>query len=155
MVRDYWNIRDELAVADGVIFKGMRIVVPPFMRQNMLKQIHASHQGINKCLQGAREALYWPGMTQQVVNVVIDCDVCARHQNQQPKETLHPTTTPELPWYEIGTDIFAWEGQQYLVTIDYYSKYIEVDQLRDLSTTTTIDVLKSQICRHGIPVVLR
>ena len=154
-VRDYWNIRDELVVSDGVILKGMRIVVPPNMRVAMLKQIHGSHQGINKCLQRAREALYWPGMAQQIENMIIDCDVCAGHQHRQPKETLRPTKTPELPWYEVGTDIFAWEGQQYLVTIDYYSKYIEVDRLRDLSAATTIDILESQLCRHGLPMILR
>ena len=30
-VREYWNFRDELGVADGIILKGMRIVVPPSM----------------------------------------------------------------------------------------------------------------------------
>lgn len=38
-------------------------------------------------------------------------------------------------------------GEQYLVTVDYYSKFIEVDRLKDLSTTTTVDVLKSQKLR--------
>ena len=107
-----------------------------------------------KCLQGQRSSvLAWNDATCR--KCCYRRDVCAGHQNQQPKEILHPTTTPELPWYEIGTDIFAWEGQQYLVTIDCYSKYIEVDRLRDLSTTTTIDVLQSEICRHSIPMILR
>ena len=49
--REYWNYRDELAVHDGVIFKGMRIVIPPSERPEMLRQIHSPHMGIVKCKQ--------------------------------------------------------------------------------------------------------
>ena len=31
-IRQYWDARDELAVLDGVVYRGMRIVVPPSMR---------------------------------------------------------------------------------------------------------------------------
>ena len=30
--RQYWDTRDELAVLDGVIYRGMRIVIPPSMK---------------------------------------------------------------------------------------------------------------------------
>ena len=48
-IREYWGFRDELAVSDGIVYKGMNIVVPPSLRQNMLAQVHESHQGITKC----------------------------------------------------------------------------------------------------------
>ena len=60
-IRQYWDTRDELAVLDGVIYRGMRIVVPPTMRPAMLKIIHETHLGTVKCKQRAREALHWPG----------------------------------------------------------------------------------------------
>ena len=62
-IREYWESRDELAVLDGVIYRGMKIVVPPSMRPAMLALIHETHLGIVKCKQRAREALYWPGMS--------------------------------------------------------------------------------------------
>ena len=121
----------------------------------MLKQIHESHLGINKCKQRARETLFWPGMSQQVQNMVEDCPTCNTHQNQQNKEPMKPSKIPGLPWSEVGSDIFDWKGDSYLFTVDYYSKFIEVDKLSDQSSNPTVDVLKSQISRHGIPVVLR
>ena len=154
-VREYWPYRDELAVYDGLVYKGMRIVVPPSVRSDMLKQIHESHLGINKCKQRARETLFWPGMSQQVQNMVEDCPTCNTYQNQQHKEPMKPSKIPDLPWSEVGSDIFDWKGDSYLLTVDYYSKFIEVDKLTDQSSNTTIEVLKSQISRHGIPVVLR
>ena len=47
------------------------------------------------------------------------------------------------------------EREHYLVTMDYFSKYIEVDKLQDMSSTEAIDKLKTQIARHGIPEKLR
>ena len=69
-IRMYWTVRDELSVSDGVVDKGMRIVVPPSIRPDILAQIHESHLGITKCKQRAREALFSAGMTQQIERLV-------------------------------------------------------------------------------------
>lgn len=42
-VREYWDSRDMLSVTDGIVYKGMRIVIPPSLRNHMLKLIHESH----------------------------------------------------------------------------------------------------------------
>ena len=154
-IRQYWNIRDELSVADGIVFKGMRIVVPPRIQSEMLKQIHESHLGITKCKQRGREALFWPGMSTQIENLVNDCTACNTYQNNQNSETLKPTKTPDFPWSEVGSDVFEWEGCHYLLTVDYFSKYIEVDKLSSLTTADTITAIKMQISRHGLPEKLR
>ncbi len=65
-VRQFWNSRDQLSVADGVIYKGLRIVIPPSLREQMLKLSHESHQGIVKCKQRAREVIYWTGMNSDI-----------------------------------------------------------------------------------------
>ena len=154
-IRDYYGFRDELAVSDGIVYKGMNIVVPPSLRQNMMAQVHESHQGITKCKQRARESLFWPGMCSEIEKMVEDCAKCQTYQNKQHKETMKPTPLPDLPWMEVASDIFDWEREQYLLTIDYYSRFIEVDKLPDLSSSTTIETLKSQFARHGIPEKLR
>ena len=154
-IREYWSIRDELAVIDGVVYKGMRIVVPPSMRNRMLAQIHGSHLGIVKCKKRAREALYWPGMNQHIERLVQDCAECNSFQNRQPAEPLKPTKLPDLPWTEVGTDLFEWESSTYLLVVDYFSKFIEVDKMASTSSTSVIDRLKKQFARHGLPLKLR
>ena len=119
---EYWPY--ELAVSDGLVYKGMRIVVPPSMRSDMLKQVHKSHLGINKCKQRARGTLFWPGMSAQVQNMVEDCLTCNTYQNQQRKETMIPSKMPDLPWSEVMCDLFSWKGDTYLITVDYYSKFL-------------------------------
>ena len=58
-LREFWNYRDELSEASGIIFKGEKIVIPQSLRKDMLKIIHASHFGIVKCKQRARGILFW------------------------------------------------------------------------------------------------
>ena len=72
-VRQYWDSRDQLSVSDGVIYKGLRIVIPPSLRKEMLRLIHTSHLGIVKCKQRAREAMFWPGMNVDIESTVKDC----------------------------------------------------------------------------------
>ena len=52
-VKPFWDNRDELAILDGVIYRGMRIVVPPSMQQEMIELVHETHQGIVKSKQRA------------------------------------------------------------------------------------------------------
>ena len=42
-LRLYWDSRSELAVCDGIIYKGMRIAVPSRLRRQMLNLVHESH----------------------------------------------------------------------------------------------------------------
>ena len=53
-VREYWDSRDQVSVLDGIINKGLRIVIPPSMLGSMLK-LHKSHLDITKCKKHARE----------------------------------------------------------------------------------------------------
>ena len=61
-VSEYFNVRDELAVQDGIIFKGQRCVILKTLRQKVKEKIHHAHIGIQGCLRTAREVVYWPSM---------------------------------------------------------------------------------------------
>ena len=154
-IREYWKMRDELSVYDGIVYKGMKIVVPPSLRSAMLAQIHESHLGVVKCKQRGRECLYWPGMQKQIEEIVNDCPACNEVDKATAKEPLKPTRIPSLPWEEVASDIFEWKNEQYLVSVDYFSKFIEADKMEDMSSASTIHVLKSHFRRHGIPLKLR
>ena len=51
VVRPYFNLRNELSRQEGiVIINSLRIVIPKLLRSEVLKQLHASHQGIEHLL---------------------------------------------------------------------------------------------------------
>jgi transposase InsO family protein len=125
------------------------------MREEMLKRIHESHLGIESCRRRAREVLFWPGMSEKIAEMVNRCDVCRTYQKRQTKEPLQPHSVPERPWQKIGVDLFTFSQQEYLLLVDYYSKFIEVEWLKsDTRSATIITHLKSQFARHGIPEIV-
>ena len=151
IVRPYWDIHGSLTVVQGIIFYGDRAVIPTSLRPEMLQAIHASHVGIDGCLRRARESLFWPGMSTDVKIHVGRCETCCTFQVQQQRETLHPHEVPTRPWAKVGTDLFTLNDRSYLVTVDYYSNFWEVDYLQDTTSSTVIHKLKGQFARHGIP----
>ena len=52
---DFWNYRDEIKYNDGILLKGTKVIIPKECRKEMLKKSNASHLGIEKCTQQARE----------------------------------------------------------------------------------------------------
>ena len=45
-IQKYWNIRDEITIAEDILFKAAKVIIPAEMRQEMLRQIHSAHFGI-------------------------------------------------------------------------------------------------------------
>ena len=50
----YYNVRDEISVQDGLIFKGAKIEVLKTMRQEIMSRIHSSNMGVESCLRRAK-----------------------------------------------------------------------------------------------------
>lgn len=85
-VLPYFNIRDELSLQDGIIFRGERIVVPTNMRKEMKETLHSSHLGIESTLRHARDCLFWPGMTSEINQHMSSCDACRTYETQTRKK---------------------------------------------------------------------
>ena len=151
-LRPYWHFREELTCADGLIFKGNRIVVPVSMQHEILKKIHDGHLGIELCRRRARAVVYWPGMGQQIEEMIKKCSLCQRYSNKQQNETLMQHETPEHPWQNVATDLFQWAGKDYLLVVDRYSGYPEIALLSNTTSSVVIKHMKSIFARHGIPV---
>ncbi len=151
LAKPYFPYRDELSLQDGIVLRGERLVVPKSLRSTIKRKCHAGHLGINSTLRRARDTVYWPGMSADIREYVETCGVCLSMPSKQPEETIISTDAPELPWEKVGSDIFSYEGKQYLVTTDYHSTFFEVDHLPDISAETVIKKTKKNFARHGIP----
>ncbi|MGH0142006.1 UNVERIFIED_CONTAM: hypothetical protein FKN15_074960 [Acipenser sinensis] len=151
IIKEYWTYRDELTTQDGIIYKGNRVVIPKAVRSNILTLIHESHCGIEASLRKARDVVFWPNMTHEVKDLISKCSICNEHQRKQQKETLIPHQIPEQPWSKVGMDFFTVNKSDYLIIVDYYSDYWEIDELQDTTATTTIECCKRHFSRHGIP----
>uniref|UniRef100_A0A2C9M976 Integrase catalytic domain-containing protein n=1 Tax=Biomphalaria glabrata TaxID=6526 RepID=A0A2C9M976_BIOGL len=147
----YYNFRDEMSVQEGLIFKGERVVVPKSLRLEMKSEVHSTHSGIEGCLKRVRESLFWPGMTGDTKHYISTCEMCQAFQLNQQKETLMNHEVHTHPWEKVGVDLFTLDGKDYLVCVDYYSNFCEVDRLENTSSETVIRKLKAHFARYGIP----
>ena len=149
-VKAYYPVATELTVVNGLLMRGNRIVIPLALQVEILDKLHAGHQGITKCRERARQSVWWPGLSKQLEELVKTCKKCCKFQLQH-VQPLMSTTLPLLPWQQVAMDIFEWEKKQYLLAVDYYSRYIEIARLNHLRATEVILHAKSMFARHGIP----
>ena len=64
---------------------------------------------------------------------------------------MKPSVPPSLPWKKIGTDLFEFCGEHYLLSVCYHSKFLEAVKLESLTIGAVIEELKRQFGVHGIP----
>ena len=149
--REYWNVRAELTVIDGIIYKGQKILIPKSMRRLMLEKVHEGHLGMEKCKQRARSVMFWPRMNSDIDNTVKDCFTCLQYRPKHQVEQLNPHPVPDGPWQKVGVDLFELDRKHYLIMADYYSGYPEVAPLPSLTSTAVMNVMKAVFGRHGVP----
>ena len=150
----YSKIAPDIIDADGILLHNDRIIVPLSMRDAMLRLVHEGHLGIEKTKSFARQALWWPGMSRMIADVVGSCVTCSAHRRQQPAETPMPHPVPSRPFEKVGADIFTLAKRDYLLDVDYFSKFPFIFELHDKTATSVISSLKSVYSVHGVPVTL-
>jgi len=149
-LKPYFPVRMELAIAEGLLLRGNRLVIPSSLQSDILEKLHSGHQGMTKCRHRAKDSVWWPGIRRDIDELVSKCSTCCKHRVQHP-EPLMPSPLPMRPWQKVGTDLFEWNKVDDLVVVEYYSRFIEIAKLTSTTATSVISHLKSIFSRHGIP----
>ena len=149
-LKPYQSFQGEMTVQNGLIYRGMRVIVPKVMQAEMLKKIHASHQGIDASLRRAKDVIFWPGMTAQIKDMIAQCGACNTYQDHQSKEPMLSHETPTRAWSTISQDLFTLHGETYLITVDHYSDFWELDNITsDTTSTAVVKCTKNHLSRYG------
>ena len=86
-LQPYWTFREAITVADGLLLKGNRIIIPDKDRPQILKQIHEGHLGIQKCLQREKATVYWPRLYDELKDLVTNCAICLKYSASNRKDS--------------------------------------------------------------------
>jgi transposase InsO family protein len=152
-VQPCWSIRGELTLNEDLLLRGRRIVVPQNLQKETLQKIHQGHQGITKCSLRATSSVWWLGLKQQLDNLIHNCPECSKAM-QPPRQPLICTPLPSYPWERIASDLFELDSKTYLLVVDYFSRYVEVQTLSSTTSASVIKALKAIFSRHGIPATM-
>ena len=152
VARVYFDYQEELWSLDGIVYKGERIVIPRSMRRKALEMLHESHQGIVKTKQLARDLIYWPGLNKQIEEMISRCSACQERRPAQASEPMISIPIPDTPWQHVAEDLFEVHGEKWLICVDYYSNYFEIEKLNSTDSEAVIRQSKKWFSTHGIPV---
>ena len=104
MIKPYWEVRCSLTLCDALLLYNDRIVVPPSLQEETVDKVHDSHQGIDHCRMRARFAVWWPGLSKQLVHKVQQCPVCVPNSTVR-QAPLIVSLLPDYPWQVVGTSL--------------------------------------------------
>lgn len=154
-VKRYNSYKYELTYQNGIIYKNQQIVIPFKLRRKILKILHTSHNGIEGTINMARRNVFWPGMSAEIRNAIKECTICTKLASSQTKQSMQTHPIPEFPFQYISMDVLTTTYKEkktyFLITVDHYSDYFELDILKNLSSQVLIDICKQNFSRHGIP----
>ena len=146
----YYFERHSFSVVDNILLYAGRLVIPSVLRKEMLDRLHQGHQGIVKTRGFARSTVWWPGLSKDIATLVQCCPECELYRREHP-QPLIPTPTPRKEWTQVASDLFEWQGENYLLIIDYFSRWFEICHLSSISSAAVINGCKSIFARMGIP----
>lgn len=147
----FFDIRQKLSFANGLLLFGERIVIPQSMRSDILSRIHDGHMGVNKCRERAKMSVFWPSLSAEIAELVSGCDFCQEQRPTQKHEPMIATQHPSAPWEKVATDLCTVKGEKYCVLMDYYSKYLEITHMHSTTATNVIKHVKAIFARWGVP----
>ena len=153
-LHELFAVRTELSIHQGLLVKESRIVIPTSMRTEILNTIHAGHQGVTKCRERAKSCVWWPGISKDIAKLVSSCQHCEEKKPSQRSEPLNPTPLPQRPFQMIGVDLCEVKGEQYLIVMDYFSRFLEIAHLPSITTASVVGRLKNIFAHHGVPEIV-
>ena len=155
ILRPYWSVHDRLAVEDGLVVCGCRLVIPRPVRAAVLSELHASHLGKEKTKSRARLIVYWPGLDNDIENITRTCQPCQRELPSLQRETLRTHEPAERPFQHLCADFCQHAGQYFLVTVDPLSGWLTVCSVgRHATASALIREMRNIFCTTGTPEVL-
>ena len=150
-IHQYWSMKDDLYLIEGIPFKGRKMLIPKSLRQDVLEGLHAAHQGVSSMLANARERFFWPCLDAAVRVIRENCRQCNQQAPSQRKEPAIKPDPPEYPFQQVAIDLFKLSGFLYLIYVDAYSGWIEVATL----TFSTFEYIKKVLLMYfsifGVP----
>ena len=159
MMREYYNVRDELTVTDdNILLRGKNVVIPASLINQVVALAHEGHQGIVKTKELLRSKVWFPQMNDIAESAVRRCFACQCTQNSKPH--LEPMQMSDMPggaWRNLSMDFLGPlpSGEELMVLVDEYSRFPIVEIIRSVSANTVIPVLDKHLATFGYPDVIK
>ena len=154
-LQQYWEHKEQLSIIDDVVVLGERVVIPTSLRAEVLRSLHAAHQGTTSMNERAKAAIFWPGITLDIQHTRQCCASCNRSAPSQPKTPPIEPWIPSTPFEAIACDYFQYRGWYYFVAADRLSGWTEQSRIKpgtnNAGSTGLCKALRALFATFGVP----
>ena len=142
---------NEYAIQNGLLYRGIRLVIPKMLRRQCLEILHTGHIGIVRMRRTARQVVWWPNIDKDINAFVNNCDKCKMHGARP--TNAHLTAWPECnkPMQRIHLDSGFFERCAFIIMVDSFSGWVNVTLLSALTGTAIIKALRGVFMHFGLP----
>ena len=103
--------------------------------------------------------MYLPNLTEQLKELVTNCRVCLKYfqANCKDSKNIGPPLGQEIPtrpWVKLATDIFTFNNENYLLIVDYMSKFPVIRCLSHMTAKMVAEHMKAIFSELGVPKTL-
>ncbi|XP_075556550.1 uncharacterized protein LOC142588600 [Dermacentor variabilis] len=82
------------------------------------------------------------------------CAACEKYKHRNTRLPMLSHEIPGLPWQVVGLDISYHDDQSYLILVDFYSFFFEIQKLRHTTATAVNNACMPVFATNGIPAKL-
>ena len=150
-LKPFWSRRHELTTECDCLLWGTRVVIPQKLYTAVLQEIHSGHPGIVRMKAISRSYVWWPGLDKAIETQVRNCKDCQVVKQTPPKAPLHPWVWLSHPWEHIHVDFAGpFLHKMFMVVTDAHSKWPEIIDLSDTTSSKTIQELRKLFAAYGL-----
>ena len=141
----------QLTVNLGCVMWGHRVCIPEKLWARVVEHIHSSHPGIEHSKRIARGYVWFPGIDKKLEERCRQFQCCVEASNM-PAYTVQPWPTPKESWERVHSDLYQWDGQDFILIVDAYSNWVEITKMKSTTSSAIIATLSEQFKRWGLPI---
>ena len=102
--------------------------------------------------------MYWPGLYEELKHLVTNCTTCLKFSAQKPtclsNRQYAGHEIPVHPWSKLASDIFHFEGDSYLLIVDYTSRFPIIQKLSSMTGKAIAHHMRAIFAKYGWPDTL-
>lgn len=151
-LKPFFRIKHELHWEQDLLMWGYRVVIPEKFKQQLLEEVHGTHNGMIKMKMLARQYFWWPNLDKDIEDFVKSCHTCLSNSRNPERTRLIKFEETKAPFDRIHID-FAGpiNGKTYLIITDSFSKWPEIYPMLKMDTDHTLQKLRDCFARFGLP----
>ena len=156
-IRGFWNVRNDLSIVNGVIFRHDKFVIPSNLQSKLVAFAHEGHMGMSKCKSRLREIYWWPNLNSSVEVQVRSCPCCHESSREAPVQV---PSYVNKPWHQLAIDIkgpihdSSHRTHYILVLIDCFTKFTISRVVSSISSQKVTEFLNTVFSIFGHCVIL-